>query len=656
MKDSKSDNAADSQFLANAIHEIRTPIQTIIGTLELLQQTKLDSEQTEYARQIQFGADILLSLANNILDFTKIQSGKFAIEKIAMNVIDLTEQTVDVICIEAHNRGLEIVTDIDYRMPPVIKGDPVRIQQVLLNFIKNAVKFTAHGYIRIRLSQVEEENGRRLLFEVEDSGIGIPEEKQKNLFKNFYQADLSTTRRYGGTGLGLSISKSLIAAMHGQIGMRPNPSGGSVFWFTVPAEYPAQDEAASFFNESQYFSVLPGIPENVAILLVDDNQLALKSLCTKLRLFNIEHIDTASSGEEALGRMRNAASEGKPYSLVFIDMLMPKMDGWYLATEINNDTSINDTKLYLMIPEGQMGGEAKMKLLDWFNGYLYKPIKFNMLKKMLLEHFDTPLDLEVVEPSAQEDEFSASGLTVLAAEDHPINQKLIQTFITQFGAEVLTAANGQEAVDCIKAHPEVDLIFMDILMPIKTGLQATIEIREGGYKGLIIACTANTDTADFNLYLENGIDDILTKPFKRKSIEAVFKKWEKRLHEQKRAPKPAPDSTKAFWDAAVFARKANRDKAKAAELEERYLFQSGHLVRRAYACCDKKDFSRLRTIGSCIGESSAELGLTFLAQEGKDLEDAALKADAEASRAIVHHMETALADFKKAAKRLQADW
>ena len=185
-----------------------------------------------------------------------------------------------------------------------------------------------------------------------------------------------------------------------------------------------------------------------------------------------------------------------------------------------------------MIPEGQMGGEAKMKLLDWFNGYLYKPIKFNMLKKMLLDHFDTPLDLEVIEPSSQEDRFSASGLTVLAAEDHPINQKLIQTFITQFGAEVLTAANGQEAVDCIKAHPEIDLIFMDILMPIKTGLQATIEIREGGYKGLIIACTANTDTADFNLYLENGIDDILTKPFKRKSIEAVFKKWEKRLHEQ----------------------------------------------------------------------------------------------------------------------------
>ena len=154
MNDSKNDNAADSRFLANAIHEIRTPIQTIIGTLELLQQTNLDSEQTEYARQIQFGADILLSLANNILDFAKIQSGKFAIEKIAMNVIDLTEQTVDVICIEAHNRGLEIVTDIDYRMPPVIKGDPVRIQQILLNFIKNAVKFTAHGYIRIRLSML----------------------------------------------------------------------------------------------------------------------------------------------------------------------------------------------------------------------------------------------------------------------------------------------------------------------------------------------------------------------------------------------------------------------------------------------------------------------------------------------------------------------
>lgn len=210
LKD-KFDYAGDGRFLANTIHEVRTPIQTIIGTLELLQQTNLDTEQTEYIRQIQFGADVLLSLANNILDFTKIQSGKIEIEKIPMDIIGITEQTVDLICIEAHNRGLEIVTDIDYTLPLFIKGEPVRIQQILLNFIKNAVKFTSKGYIRIRLSR--HENGKKLLFEVEDSGIGVPEEKQRHLFKDFYQVHVSTTRKYGGSGLGLSICRSLVKLM-----------------------------------------------------------------------------------------------------------------------------------------------------------------------------------------------------------------------------------------------------------------------------------------------------------------------------------------------------------------------------------------------------------------------------------------------------------
>ncbi|MGI5174368.1 response regulator [Treponema sp. OMZ 840] len=667
MKNQRIDNAADSQFLANTIHEIRTPIQTIIGTVELLQQTNLDSEQTEYARQIQFGADILLSLANNILDFAKIQSGKFTVEKIPMNVIDITEQAVDLICIEAHNRGLEIVTDIDYNIPALIKGDPIRIQQVLLNFIKNAVKFTSRGYIRIRLSRIQ--NGRSLLFEVEDSGIGIPEEKQKNLFKDFYQVDTSTTRKYGGTGLGLSISKGLVDAMSGQLGMKSNPVGGSIFWFAIPLEQVTQEAGNSAENGQPPVlpaPALPEIPKNVSILLVDDNKLAQRSLCAKLQLFDIEHIDTASSGEQALKQMRNAAAAGTPYSLVFIDMLMPRMDGWHLATEINSDTSINATKLYLMIPEGQMGGEAKMKLLDWFNGYLYKPIKFAMLTEMLVNHFNTPLDLEVIEPSVPKDEFSAAGLTVLAVEDHPVNQKLIKTFIKQFGAEVLTANNGQEAIDCIKESPSIDLIFMDILMPIKTGLQATIEIRAGGYTGIIIACTANTDTSDFNLYLSNGMDDILTKPFKRKNIEDILKKWEHRLrahHKQVLPPPPKPPQVKTFsqagidtdfWDIGVLMNASKQSPKKARELIDRFMFQSRHLIRKARECCEKKEFLRLSRIGSTLKTSSALIGFYFLHNAGKQFEECAVKADTEELYKILASIETGFADFKTAAVQLQS--
>lgn len=657
MSTEKLDYADTGLFLANTIHEVRTPIQTIIGTLELFQQTKLDTEQTEYIRQIQFAADVLLSLANNILDFSKIQSGKIEIEKIPMDVIGITEQTLDLICIEAHNRGLEIVTDLDYTIPPFIKGDPVRIQQILLNFIKNAVKFTSKGYIRLRLSQ--QNNGTVLLFEVEDSGIGIPEEKQRHLFKDFYQVHVSTTRKYGGTGLGLSICKSLVVLMGGDIGMRSNPMGGSIFWFTVPMEKLSAEEMQKALSEIRPRTSDPLIPESTSVLLVDDSKLALRSLCAKLRALNVKHIDTVSSGEQALRQMRKTAAVGNPYSLVFIDMLMPGMDGWYLATEINSDTSINNSKLCLMVPEGQMGGEAKMKMLDWFNGYLYKPIKLHMLREMLLTHFSTPLDLEVVESSVSQNEFSVAGLTILAVEDHPVNRKLIQTFLKQFGADVLTANDGQEAVDCIKENPHIGLVFMDILMPQKSGLQATIEVRQIGYQGVIIACTANTDSSDFKLYLSNGMNDILTKPFKRKNIEDVLRKWEPFV---RRIKTDMPVSCPAFtvggdvqflddvWAVNSFMESIKNDKKTASDLIDRYVFQTGHLVRRIPEYLAKKEFMRLEGIGETIRDSSAVLRADLLTSAGTALQQAAKERDAAAVKKAFKDIHSGFAAFVKAAR------
>lgn len=657
MSTEKLDYADTGLFLANTIHEVRTPIQTIIGTLELFQQTKLDTEQTEYIRQIQFAADVLLSLANNILDFSKIQSGKIEIEKIPMDVIGITEQTLDLICIEAHNRGLEIVTDLDYTIPPFIKGDPVRIQQILLNFIKNAVKFTSKGYIRLRLSQ--QNNGTVLLFEVEDSGIGIPEEKQRHLFKDFYQVHVSTTRKYGGTGLGLSICKSLVVLMGGDIGMRSNPMGGSIFWFTVPMEKLSAEEMQKALSEIRPRTPDPLIPESTSVLLVDDSKLALRSLCAKLRAFNVKHIDTVSSGEQALRQMRKTAAVGNPYSLVFIDMLMPGMDGWYLATEINSDTSINNSKLCLMVPEGQMGGEAKMKMLDWFNGYLYKPIKLHMLREMLLTHFSTPLDLEVVESSVSQNEFSVAGLTILAVEDHPVNRKLIQTFLKQFGADVLTANDGQEAVDCIKENPHIDLVFMDILLPQKSGLQATIEVRQVGYQGVIIACTANTDSSDFKLYLSNGMNDILTKPFKRKNIEDVLRKWEPFV---RRIKTDMPVSCPAFtvggdvqflddvWAVNSFMESIKNDKKTASDLIDRYVFQTDHLVRRIPEYLAKKEFMRLEGIGETIRDSSAVLRADLLTSAGTALQQAAKERDAAAVKKAFKDIHSGFAAFVKAAR------
>src|SRR5574344_483314 len=270
---------ASSRFLASTLHEIRTPIQTIIGTIELLGDTSLDKEQTEYVRQIEFSANVLLQLANDILDFTKIRSQEFKLECIPYDVGSLTEQVIDLISIEAFNRGLEIITDIDYSIPQEVMGDPTRVQQIILNLVKNAVKFTSKGYVLVRLTRKD----NNMLFEIIDSGIGIAEDKQKMIFTDFYQVDASTTRKYGGTGLGLSICKNLVAVMNGKIGVKSNPHGGSIFWFTIPLE-----PAVTISEEKQQPLV---VPAKTRILIVDNNALAIQSLVRKLNGLGITSID-----------------------------------------------------------------------------------------------------------------------------------------------------------------------------------------------------------------------------------------------------------------------------------------------------------------------------------------------------------------------------
>lgn len=540
-------NFQHEQFLATTLHEIRTPIQTIIGTLELLGNTVLDKEQLEYVRQIQFSADVMLTLANDVLNYTKLQSGKFKLEKIPFNIQNLTERVVDLIAMEAHNRGLEIVTDIDYSMPRYIMGDPTRIQQILLNLIKNAVKFTDLGYVKVNLSL--QKNTNMLLFEVEDSGIGIPDDNKDKIFNDYYQVDASITRKYGGTGLGLSICRILVKIIGGQIGVKDNPAGGSIFWFTIPYDIPTEEDLPSNLQ----INSINHIDKSKRILLVDDNNIALDSLYKKLKYLGFFDIQKATSGYEALKILKEASKNNNPIDLAFIDMVMPVMDGWRLSNFINNDKSINNTKLYLMVPEGQMGGDAKMKLLDWFNGYLYKPIKRIMLTSVLNDSDVDLLDLEVIEDSSllennektidteiiaplnnhdvvqKESKKIQEGITCLVVEDHPINQKLIKTFLIDMGCNVFTADDGQIAVDILKESKKngqtIDIVFMDIQMPNKSGNEASLEFRQLDYTGVIIACTANADKDESDEYLSCGMDDVLVKPFKKNQIQEMLIKW-----------------------------------------------------------------------------------------------------------------------------------
>jgi len=634
MQKSEEEQEIASGFLANTLHEIRTPIQTIIGTLELLSDTQLNNEQIEYVHQLQFSSDVLLALANDVLDFSKIRSQEFKLEYIPFDITFVTERTVDLITIESFNKGLEIITDIDPDVPPLVMGDPTRIQQILLNLIKNAVKFTTKGYVRVMLSCHE----GNLLFKVADSGIGITSESKEKLFTTFYQADRSTTRKYGGTGLGLSICKGLVNAMHGKIGVQSNRPNGSIFWFSIPLiisdnEQPKEQKLQ--------------IPSDTRILLVDNSPLALKSFERKLQILGITDIHTASTGSQAIRMLMKAAKEGHPFTEAFIDMIMPVMDGWRLAADINAKTEINSIKLYLVVPEGQMGGEAKMKLLNWYNGYLYKPIKRLKLRDILQKAFTEPIDLESVDdveelepvdrPAGKnftEDAArTAEGLHILVAEDHPVNRKLLVTFLTKFGTIPLEAADGQEAVDVVQKHPEIDLIFMDIQMPVKNGIEAALEVRKDGFNGIIIACTANNDSNDLEEYHKNGINDTLIKPFKSKSVKAVIEKWKSALILTSGSESSTSKSLieiKAvtglgLWNQQDFEDTIGGDAKLGCQLLADYISQTEKLLNDTGLSIADRDFLFLRRMGHTLQGSSAAISAQLLAQDAM-LMDTAAKA------------------------------
>lgn len=616
-----------SRFIASTMHEVRTPLQTIISTLELLEDTPLNKEQTEYIHQIEFSANALLGLANDVLDFTKISSKNFKLEIQPYDVIELTERVVDLITVESFNRGIEVLTDIDYRIPQNILGDPVRIQQIILNLVKNAAKFTESGYIFIRVSVKD----AYLLFEIIDSGIGVPEDKRRLIFTDFYQVDGSSTRKTGGTGLGLSISKNLVNVMKGKIGILENPNGGSNFWFAIPLEK-TEGERNSFSQIS--------IPGKQKVLIVDDNSLALKTLKSKLLYYGIAEIILADSGYSALQKIQEADQLGKPFTAAFIDLLMNPMDGWRLASEIRSTHTTKDLKMILMVPEGQLRQDAKMKMLDWYDGYIYKPIKqkalADVLESVLNERDTTAKESDEITELANTrrvssilDQQVGSSLNILVAEDTPINQKLLGTFLKKFGANVYLAENGQVAVDQIELHPEIDLIFMDIFMPIKSGIDATIELRNKGYKGIIIACTANSDPDDFKTYKKIGVTDIVVKPFKRDTIRELLEKWGSVLT----VPNAKDiisltfleNKSSEMWNLEDFMDTTGQNIEFAISLMDEYITQSKELMENLKEELKQSplNYEKIELYTHTMKGSSASVSATRFADLGRKMNDAA---------------------------------
>lgn len=603
-------------FLANAVHEIRTPVQTIIGTLDLLSDTQMNTEQTEYIRQIRFGAEVLLALVNDILDFSKIKSHKMLLENVPYDIKDLVENVVHLISIEAFNKKLEIVTDIDYSLPEMIMGDPTRVQQVLINLLKNAVKFTNQGYIHTELKK----DGDFLLIKITDSGIGVSKDKENNLFESFDQGDPSISRKYGGTGLGLPICKGLVSKMNGSIGFTPNPYGGSCFWVKIPLS------AADDSKKNQY--VLP-VPATTKILIVDDSILAAKSLENKLKTIGLQNIQISQNGDDAYLKLQYAEQIDNPYDIVFIDKIMPVVEGWHLASNIKNNPKIKKTKLYMLVPEGQVGRDAKMKLLDWFAGYLYKPVRLEKLDQLLIETNGSDSSIKLFEEINSIKENSenttkkqtelpqiAEGMKILVTDDHPVNRKILVEFLKKFGAAVYEAENGEAAIKMIREHSEIQVVFMDIQMPVLSGIETTKILRKENFSGLIIACTANNDPENFKEYQRIGMNDILVKPFKRKNIENMLDKWSTVINLPSASQIASVDSdmmlNNELWNSADFEDTIGNDVDLGKQILLDYIDQTKGFIVTAYDLLDNKDFEELHRVSHTLKGSSAAISANKL--------------------------------------------
>lgn len=514
---------AKSEFLANMSHEIRTPMNAVIGFSELLKKTEMTLKQRDYINKIDASAKSLLGIINDILDFSKMEAGKLELEMVDFRLDDVINNVISMNSNKAAEKNIELINNIESGVPYWLVGDPLRVGQVLLNLVNNAVKFTNEGHVLVAVSLAEKmDQSCRIKFSVSDTGIGLTKEQKEKLFSAFSQADTSVTRRFGGTGLGLTISKRLVEMMNGTIFVASEFGVGSTFSFEI--EFRIQN------NEKANQPIFRKSLHNLKVLIADDNEVSREILKEQIEAFGIDAV-TVASGRAAIQAVKNQSGQ-KPFDLVIMDWRMPEMNGIEAAKSILGDKSIDHMPMAIMVSAFGREEVAKKAEKIGIQNFLIKPINQSLLFDTIVNMFDMDKSGMTIQNSAMSDhgrtEIRLDGTRILLVEDNAINQEVATEILGGAGAMVEVANNGQEAVAAVSAQT-YDIVLMDLQMPVMGGYEATKFIRaDRKHQDLpIIAMTAHAMQGVEAECKAAGMNDYVSKPIDPNNLFSTILKWVK---------------------------------------------------------------------------------------------------------------------------------